>query len=69
MTVSLIDWMKGLTWKCDICRRTRPDEKISVHKVDIGPPAFPPGTATRNVKYCNDSPACRQGAEDWIEKR
>jgi hypothetical protein len=63
-----VNWMENLTWRCDICHETRPDAQISVHKVDIGPPRFPPGIATRNVKYCNDRPACKEGAENWKEK-
>ena len=62
------DWMQSFTWKCDICHRERPDAKISVHKVDIGPQTLPPGTMIRNVKYCNDDPACQQGAENWKGK-
>jgi|HubBroStandDraft_2_1064218.scaffolds.fasta_scaffold36907_4 hypothetical protein len=60
---------RPLSWKCDICHDERPDEQISVHKADIGPPNFPPGMVTRNVKYCNDRPACKQGAENWKEVR
>jgi len=63
------EWMRSLTWRCDICHRERPDASISVHKVDIGPKHLPPGTVTRNVKYCNDNPACKQGAENWKERR
>jgi hypothetical protein len=59
----MIDF-ENLTWKCDICRRERPDAQISVHKVDIGP-ADQPGIVIRNVKYCNDNPACKEGAENW----
>jgi len=58
------EWM----WKCDICRAERPDVFISVHKLDIGPKEFPPGTMVRNVKYCNDNPACKEGAANWKEK-
>lgn len=61
------EWFKGLSWRCDICHVERPDEKISVHKIDITPGGFPPGPVTRNVKYCNDNPACKQGAESWKE--
>jgi hypothetical protein len=61
------DWMTSLTWKCDICHRERPDDKISVHHVDIGSPNLPPRTMIRNVKYCNDTLACCQGAENWKE--
>lgn len=67
--MSRISLMDGLTWRCNICHNVRPDEKISVHKIDIGPRDLPPGTVVRNVKYCNDNPACKQGAENWVEKR
>ena len=63
MTLSLSD----LTWRCDICRKERPDSKISVHKVDIGPKNLAPGIVTRNVKYCNDNPHCHDAAKNWNE--
>ena len=47
-----------LTWRCEICGRTRPDERISVAKHDITPPTLPKGTVERNIKYCNDSKRC-----------
>lgn len=56
------------TWHCDVCRAERPDAKISVHKVDIGPENLPPGTVVRNVKYCNDNPRCEDGAKNWDEQ-
>lgn len=55
----------NLTWKCDICHLERPDAAISVRKVDISPKGLPPGTVTRNVKFCNDSPTCKEGADNW----
>lgn len=61
--------MAGISWECDICHAERPDEKISVHKADITPAKFPPGTVTRNVKYCNDNSACKAAAENWREER
>jgi hypothetical protein len=65
--MAVADWMAGLTWKCDICHRERPDAMIAVHKVDIGPANLPPWTVVRNVKYCIDNPACREGAVKWKE--
>jgi hypothetical protein len=65
---SWTEFMARQTWRCDICRQVRPDAQISVHKVDITPEKFPPGSMIRNVKYCNDKPACKQGAENWKEK-
>jgi hypothetical protein len=58
----------NLTWKCAICGLERPDEKISVFKVDIGPRDLPTGTVVRNVKYCNDNPRCYDGARNWNEE-
>lgn len=63
--MNLDAWLNNLTWKCDICHAERPDHRISVHKVDFSGPNLPPGTAIRNVKYCNDKPACKEGAEKW----
>lgn len=40
-----------VTWHCDVCRRLRPDARISVEKREI-----PHGSV--NIKYCNDDPAC-----------
>lgn len=48
------------TWTCHVCRQERPDRFISVWKSerDLGD-----GVAvTENVRYCNDRPACREGA-------
>jgi len=57
-----------LTWRCDICHRERPDDCISVHKVDLTPPTYQQrGIMVRNVKYCNDKYECQQGAEHWGE--
>lgn len=58
----------AFTWSCDICGKERPDAKISVHKVDIGPEGLPPGTVTRNIKYCNDNPNCYEAAKNWNEE-
>jgi hypothetical protein len=56
-----------VTWKCDICHAERPDARISVHKVDITPETLPPGTVTRNVKFCNDNLRCKEAAANWKE--
>jgi len=29
------EYLRNLSWKCDICHRERPDAQISVYKVDI----------------------------------
>ncbi|TXH13233.1 MAG: hypothetical protein E6R03_11585 [Hyphomicrobiaceae bacterium] len=47
------------TWACHICGKTRPDEAISVFKRDESARINqPPGTMTRNIRYCNDDPRC-----------
>ncbi len=50
--------MNDLTWNCGVCRKERPDEKISVR-------SYPMKTlsgATINLKYCNDNDDCIEGA-------
>jgi len=57
-----LDW-SGFTWKCDVCKRERPDAQISVHTVDISAAYHaPPGSSQCNLKYCNDTPECRRTA-------
>ena len=48
--------MSNCKWACHICKRMRPDNKISVRvknifmgKVNIG---------QQNIRYCNDSKDC-----------
>ena len=59
----------AMTWKCHVCGRERPDERISVYSEErtIGP-----ATAKVNVRYCNDNPDCRAGApkvaEGWVKR-
>lgn len=54
--------MKDETWKCNICGRERPDNFISVRRVDISEElAMPPETMQQTIRYCNDN-------EDCIEK-
>jgi ParB/RepB/Spo0J family partition protein len=47
------------------------DAMISVYKADITPDGLPPGTMTANVRFCNDRPACVEGAPKvaWAQKR
>ena len=44
--------MKNLTWKCTICGKERPDNKISVYSKKLKE------YLTYNIKYCNDNPEC-----------
>ena len=51
--------MSDLTWTCHVCGEDRPDAMISVFSrtVMIGKIE-----AQENVRYCNDRPACVEGA-------
>jgi hypothetical protein len=51
----------GLSWTCHVCKKRRPDAKISVCKVPFET-AFCAGV--QNVRYCNDRAACRRGTQD-----
>jgi len=52
-----------LTWKCHICQRERPDDKISV----ITKPLVINGKiiGQQNIRYCNDDPKCMEQAQNW----
>ena len=50
------------TWRCQICGKERPDNKIDV--VSYAVKDLP--NAEVNIKYCNDSMDCYMGA---LEKR
>ncbi len=45
------------TWYCQICKKERPDKKISV----LSYPSKEWKTAIINTKYCNDRPLCYKG--------
>jgi len=51
------------TWKCHICGEERPDDKISV----VTKPLIINGQACgeQNIRYCNDRPACIEGANEF----
>ncbi len=51
-----------LGWKCHICKEERPDDKISVHTRPVKVGSI---TVTQNVRYCNDRPACIEGAKTF----
>ena len=57
--MSLID-----TWKCHVCGEERPDDKISVlsKPIIINGQVVPGGQ--QNTRYCNDRPACIEGAKE-----
>jgi len=51
------------TWACHICKRERPDDKISV----LTKPLVINGKAIgqQNIRYCNDNPECIEGAKTF----
>ena len=57
------------TWTCHICKRERPDDRISV----LTKPLVINGQAIgqQNIRYCNDNPACIEGAQhfDFLKER
>ena len=52
--------MKKLTWYCEICRKKRDDTDVSVvvSKVFLNDGFM----MQRNIKYCNDTIECLEGA-------
>ncbi len=52
------------SWTCHVCGKERPDLLISVHRVDLsGVHGLTEGHVTRNIRYCNDSKTCLDGAK------
>lgn len=52
----------GMSWTCHICKRERPDERISVMKHPIIDSDSGRQIGHQNVRYCNDRVHCRQAA-------
>lgn len=52
--------MKNLTWRCEICKEERPDEKISVITYSLKNLLG----GQRNLKYCNDKEECLNKAKE-----
>ncbi len=52
-----------LKWKCHICKEKRPDDKISVRSNPLVINGRSMGE--QNVRYCNDRPACIEGAKTF----
>jgi hypothetical protein len=44
-------------WTCHVCGEERPDDRISVYTEEVG-------IASVNVRFCNDRPACQEGAPE-----
>lgn len=58
-------------WKfrCKICNKMRPNEKISVISIDRSKEEkMPVGTLTEHINYCNDNPECHVSAIDRAKK-
>lgn len=53
---------KEMTWTCHVCKKVRPDKKISVFtRTHI----FPGGVEMKeNIRYCKDKDKCRKGAKN-----
>ena len=54
---------RPLTWTCHICGKKRPDANISV----LTKPNMINGVQCgyQNIRYCNDDPACIEGAKNF----
>lgn len=47
------------TWSCHCCGEERPDDAISVRKIDVSHHyGLKPGSAQHNVRHCNDRQRC-----------
>ena len=55
--------MENLTWRCEICKEERPDNRINVMSYFLKSL----GGATRNLKYCNDKEECLKEAKKRSE--
>lgn len=57
--------MEALTWSCHVCGEIRSDDKISVYSREVDLDGI---KIKQNVRYCNDRPACIEGAKnvDWL---
>ncbi len=55
--------LRNLTWRCHVCGKERPDDKISVF---VKPIFLPDGRicGQQNIHYCNDNPDCIKKAKD-----
>lgn len=51
------------TWTCHICKKTRPDDKISVLSKPLIIDGKPVGQ--QNIRYCNDNAECIEQAQNF----
>lgn len=55
-----------ITWTCHVCGKRRPDDKIAVLHRDMSARLkLAPGTAHENIRHCNDTQACIDGAKTF----
>jgi len=55
-----------VTWKCHICGRIRPDNRISVWRSDLTQKFLQgKGLMKQNVRFCNDNPDCKEKAKTF----
>lgn len=52
-----------LTWKCHICKRERPDDKIAVYSRPLVIAGQVAGE--ENIRYCNDNEDCISKAREF----
>lgn len=64
-----IDGYGEIYWRCEVCRKVRPDSKIFVHKEEV-PDYFsaPNGFYYREIRFCNDNPSCFHGVMKLAEE-
>jgi len=66
------DYMRKLSWRCQMCNKERPDNKISVYSSDltvaIGLGDMGENIVTLNTKYCNDNKECEKKAQKHNEE-
>jgi len=65
-----MSFLQNLKWKCHVCGKERPDDKISVLSKPI---SLPNGRVVgeQNIRYCSDDPCCVAGAQnvDFLKKK
>lgn len=61
-----------MLWRCPCCDKDRPDRYIKVYTHDLSSlHEMETGTFFINVKYCIDTPECKDKAfdRDWVIKK
>lgn len=58
-----------ITWRCRVCHKERTDKYIKTYMHDLGEVlGVETGMIHVNVKYCVDSPTCKEKASnrEWV---